>query len=239
MRIYFIKFIGIITLALTVASCGGGGSSAPNNPTPSTTVISLSPDGVIASGSPQALSIKGTSFASGMTVSVTNKNGNSYFVSPAVVTSSTVITADVTIPAAPTDNYVNVSVKSPTGATLGTIILGVASTSKTLLADVQPIFDAKCRSCHTGNTNGNLDMSSFATSASSNPTGLIGIPSFGCSPKFRVVVGDARRTSSVLIDKISAGGTPCNGALMPPTGSPALTSAEIQTIIDWVAGGAN
>jgi hypothetical protein len=194
---------------------------------------------VVASGNTQSLSIGGTHFTSGMSVSVTNKNGNSYTVSATTVSSPTVITADVTIPAAPSDNYVNVSVKSSTGATLGTVTLGVAGASRRLDADVYPILDAKCRSCHTGATNGNLDFSSFAATISSNTTGLIGIPSSGCPPKFRVAVGDARRTSSVLIDKISASGTPCSGALMPPTGSPALTPAEIQTMVDWVAGGAN
>jgi hypothetical protein len=191
---------------------------------------------VEASGNQQILSIAGINFINGMTVSVTNKNGNSYTVSPAVVTSSTVIVADVTVPIVPTDNYVNVNVKSSTGTTLGTITLGVYSSSKTLLADVQPIFDAKCRACHTGNANGNLDMSSYATSASAGATGLIGIPSSGCSLKFRVVVGDPRPTSSVLIDKIKSA-SPCSGTPMPPTGS--LTPAEVQTIVDWVAGGAN
>lgn len=239
MRTHFIKLLGITTLTLAIASCGGGGSSAPSSTTAPATVVSISPDGVVASGSPYALSIKGVNFVNGMTISVTNKNGNSYFVSPAVVTSSTVITANATIPTVPTDNYVNVSIKSSTGATLGTVTLGVASAARTLAADVYPILDAKCRSCHTGAANGNLDFATYATTASANTTGLIGIPSSGCSQKYRVAVGDARRTSSVLIDKISASGTPCSGTLMPPTGSTALTSTEIQTIIDWVAGGAN
>ncbi|NOU00306.1 MAG: hypothetical protein HOO95_01845 [Gallionella sp.] len=233
MRIDSIKFLGITTLAIAVASCGGGGSSAPSSTTAPATIVSISPDGVVASGSPHPLSIIGTNFMSGMTVSV---DGNNY---PAVIISPTVITANVSITTVPTNNIVNVSIKSSTGATLGTVTLGVASAARTLAADVYPILDAKCRSCHTGAANGNLDFATYATTASANTTGLIGIPSSGCSQKYRVAVGDARRTSSVLIDKISASGTPCSGTLMPPTGSPALTSTEIQTIIDWVAGGAN
>ena len=228
----------MLTLALTSCGGGGGSSSSSGNTPQTATVKSIVPYGVEISGNQQTLSIAGTNFVNGMTVSVTNKNGNNYTVSPAVVTSSTVIVADVTVPTVPTDNYVNVNVKSSTGATLGTIILGVYSSSKTLLADVQPIFDAKCRACHTGNANGNLDMSSYATSASAGATGLIGIPSSGCSQKFRVVVGDPRSTSSVLIDKIKSA-IPCSGNPMPPVGSPQLTPTEIQTIVDWVASGAN
>jgi hypothetical protein len=197
-----IKSLSLTLLSSALVSCGGGGNSRSSSNTPQpATVKSIAPYGVEISGNQQTLSIAGTNFVNGMTVSVTNKNGNNYTVSPAVVTSSTFIVADVTVPTVPTDNYVNVNVKSSTGATLGTIILGVYSSSKTLLADVQPIFDAKCRACHTGNANGNLDMSSYATSASAGATGLIGIPSSGCSQKFRVVLGDPRSTSSVLIDK--------------------------------------
>ena len=156
---------------------------------------------------------------------------------PAVVAQPTVITANVTISTVPSNNIVNVSVKSSSGTTLGTVTLGVASAARTLLTDVQPIFDAKCRSCHTGAGNGNLDMSSYDASRTAGVTGLIGIPSSGCSPKFRVVVGDARPTSSVLISKITNTSL-CSGDPMPLAGSPPLTPTEIQTIIDWVAGGA-
>ncbi|MEQ1526162.1 MAG: hypothetical protein ABL911_05425 [Gallionella sp.] len=234
MLIHTKKYLSLIALTMTLSACGGGGGSgSPSNPTLPATVISIIPYGVVASGSQQALSIKGTNFVSGMTVNV---DGVNY---PATVTSPTVITANVTITTVPTNNIANVAVKSPSGATLGTITLGVASAAKTLAADVYPILDAKCRSCHTGAANGNLDFATYAATASASATGLIGIHSSGCPSRFRVAVGDPRRTSSVLIDKISASGTPCSGILMPPVGSPQLTPAEIQTMIDWVAGGAN
>ncbi|MEQ1589914.1 MAG: hypothetical protein ABL902_06130, partial [Gallionella sp.] len=117
----FVKFWSIASLTLIVASCGGGGSSTPDNPVLPATVASISPEGVVASGSAQALSIKGTNFVNGMTISV---DGINY---PAAVTSPTVITANVTITTVPTNNIANVAVKSPSGATLGTITLGVAS----------------------------------------------------------------------------------------------------------------
>ncbi len=238
MPIELIKSLGLTLLTLTLASCGGGSSSSSSsNPAQPATVKFIIPYGVVVSGSQQTLSIAGTNFLNGMTVSVTNNNGNSYTVSPAVVTSSTVITADVTVPTVPSDNYVNVSVKSSSGATLGTVTLGVASASKMLLADVQPIFDAKCRSCHTGSASGNLDISSYDASRTARVTGLIGIPSSGCSQTFRVAVGDPRPASSVLIDKIKSA-SPCSGNPMPPFGSTPLTPTEVQTIVDWVAGGA-
>ena len=116
---------------------------------------------------------------------------------------------------------------------------GVAGTRRTLFAHVQPILDTNCGTCHDGSpANGFLDMSSYAATASANPTGLIGIPSYSCAPNFRLIPGDPRRTSSVIIDKIQAhfGLSACSGYPMPPLIP--LSPSEIQTIIDWVAGGA-
>ena len=226
-----IKSLSLTLLSLTLVSCGGGGNSSSSSNTPQpATVKSIIPYGVMAPVSNQPLSIVGTNFVSGMSISV---DGINY---PAVVTSPTVINANVAINTVPANNIANVSVKSSSGTTLGTVTLGVASADRTLAIDVWPIFDANCRSCHTGNANGNLDLSSPAAIAANLTTGLIGIPSSGCSPNFRVVVGDPRPTSSVLIDKIKSA-IPCSGNPMPPTGS--LTPTEVQTIVDWVAGGAN
>ena len=229
-------------LVTVLASCGGGGPDTSNYTNPSTTITSITPVGIVTSSTPQSLSILGTNFSSGMTLNVTDKNGVGYMVSAIAVSSSSVITASVDITATPVDNYVNVTIMSSNGAPLATAALGVASASQTLLADVQPIFDSKCGTCHDGSAAiGYLDMRNFAASASANATGLIGIPSYNCSSKFRVMPGDPRRTSSVLIDKIQAhsGQAPCSGGPMPPASSPQLSPTEIQTIIDWVAGGAN
>jgi hypothetical protein len=236
----YLKAMLLTALLSGLASCGGGGTSTPNNTPQPATITSIVPVGIVASSNAQPLSIGGTNFVGGMTVSVTDNNGYDYVISPAVISSATVITTDIVIPASPTDKYVNVTIKSPTGTTLASTILGVASSPKTLVANVYPILDTKCRGCHTGSANGNLDFSSYAATIAANPTGLIGIPSFLCSPAFRVVPGDPRPTSNVLINKIqaSSGQPACNGSPMPPSG-PALSTTEIQTIIDWVAGGAN
>lgn len=244
-RLFFFKLSRVVAftaLMLGLASCGGGGASnTPSNTPQPATITSIVPVGIVASTNSQSLSIGVMNFSNGMTVSVADKNGKNYSVNSVVASSSTVITANVIIPSAPNDKYVNVAIKSSTGTTLASITLGVASTPKTLASDVYPILDTKCRGCHTGTANGNLDFSSYAITASANPTGLIGIPSYLCSPTFRVSPGDPRPTSNVLINKIQASNIqpPCNGNPMPPPGSQALTTQEIQTIIDWVAGGAN
>ena len=233
----------IAAMTSALASCGGGGSSSPAGNSSPTTITSITPVGIVASASSQPLSILGTNFVNGMTVSVTDKAGTTnYATDTLIVSSSTVITVNVnTTTTVPTDNYVNVIVKSSSGTTLATAVLGVASATRTLAADVQSILISKCGTCHDGLvTSAYLDMQTYAAISSANMTGVIGIPSTNCSPKFRVVPGDPRRSSSVLIDKIQAtiGQPACSGDPMP-RGGPQLTGTEIQTIIDWVAGGAN
>jgi len=233
------KSIWVAILMLGVVACGGGSGSA-NTSTAVTTITSLSPVGAIASATPLPLGIYGTNFSSGISVNVTDKYGFSYTVTSLSVQSSTTITADVSIPITPADNYVNVTLIPIDGTSPVSTVLGVTSTARTLAADVQPILDANCGACHDGSiANGFMDMSSYAATASANPTGLIGIPSYNCAPKFRLIPGDPRRTSSVIIDKIQAhfGFPACSGDPMPP--SFPLSGSEIQTIIDWVAGGAN
>jgi hypothetical protein len=179
-----------------------------------------------------------------MTVSVTNKAGTTNYVTNTLIVSSpTVITVNVnTTTTVPTDNYVNVIVKSSSGTTLASAVLGVASAISTLATDVQSILISKCGVCHDGLvTTAYLDMRTLPAISAANTTGLIGIPSSNCSPKFRTVPGDPRRQSSVLIDKIqvaSSGQAACSGGQMPPVSSTQLSGSEIQTIIDWVAEGA-
>ena len=240
-RIKLGRAILISLLMSGLVSCGGGSSSASSSTT-ATTIAFLSPVGVVAPATPITLTIYGTNFWSGMSVSVTDKDGFPIFqdISPTVL-SSTMISTSFNITAVPTGNYVNITVIPIDGTPPVTAVLGVAGTARTLFADVQPILDANCGTCHDGSpANGFLDMSSFAATASANPTGMIGIPSYNCSPKFRLVPGDPRRTSSVLIDKIQAhlGQPACSGDPMPPLSSPQISGAEIQAIIDWVAGGA-
>lgn len=230
---------GLATLTFGLISCGGGGGSTTTTTGSTTSTISnIVPVGIVASSVPQSLSIAGTNFASGMTLSITSSSGTTN-ITPTSVT-STVIAASVTISTVPTDNYVTVSIKSSGGTTLASTVLGVASANKTVANSIQAIFNSKCAGCHTGATAGGLDLSN---ATSGNPTtGVIGMSSSNCSSRLRVTPGDPRRASSVLIDKIkvqSTGIAACSGAAMPPTGSTALTAQEITDIVDWVAGGAN
>jgi mono/diheme cytochrome c family protein len=93
-----------------------------------------------------------------------------------------------------------------------------SGTSRTYIADVQSIFDAKCSSCH--GSSGGWDASSYnsvMTSGKHAPT---------------VIAGDYK--NSVLMQKIL--GTQTEGDIMPPSSS--LNDAEIQVILDWIATGA-
>jgi cytochrome c5 len=233
----FSLMTGLATLTFGLISCGGGGATTSTDiPTP--TITNIVPVGIVASSVPRTMSIAGTNFASGMTLSITSSSGTTNII-PTSVT-STVIVASVTISSVPTDNYVTVSIKSSGGTTLASTVLGVASANKTVANGIQTIFSTKCAGCHTGSTAGGLDLSD-ATSGNPN-TGVIGMSSLNCSSRLRVTPGDPRRASSVLIDKIKAQSTgiaACSGTPMPPSGSTGLTAQEITDIVDWVAGGAN
>ena len=227
---------GLAVMSFGLISCGGGGSSTTTTIGSTTpTITNIEPVGIVQSSVPQALSIAGTNFASGMTVTVIDSLGGAYTVTLASVTSSKVITTNVTIPSAPTDRYVTVAVKSSTGTTLASAVLGVAGTNKTLANGIQTIFTNKCATCHTNGAAGSMNLDNATLGGS---TGVIGILSVGCPSRFRVVPGDPRRASSFLIDKIKATSSNdvCSGNPMPKT-TPLLTQ-EIQDIVDWVAGGA-
>lgn len=230
---------GLVTLTFGLISCGsgGGGSSTSNSSSTAPTISTIKSSGsfgIVASSVSKAITLTGTNFTSGMTLSITSSSGVPYTITSSSVMSSTVLSVSAVIAAAPSDNYVVFSLQKASG-TPATAVLGVAGTSKTLVADIQPIFNASCIGCH-GN-NGGLTLNSPTNSANY----LISATSLGCSPKFRVTPGDPRRASSVLIDKIKVASTgidACNGNLpMPMTGT--LTPQQIQAIVDWVAGGAN
>lgn len=230
---------GLAVLVFGLASCGGD-SSSTSAVTASTTptITSITPAGIVASSVPQALSILGSNFTNALSLTIANSSGVPYTITSSSVTSSTVLTANVTISSAPTDNYASVTLQPATG-TAATAVLGVAGSHKTVANGIQTIFSAKCAGCHTGSSAGGLDLSDATLG---NSTGVIGINSLACSSKFRVVPGDPRRSSSVLIDRIKAAPATqaCNtNKPMPPAGSTALTAQEIADIIDWVAAGAN
>ena len=132
------KSILVAMFTLGLVSCGGGSGSASSS-TQTTTITFLSPVGVVTSATSLPLGIYGTNFSSGMSVNVTDKNGFNYTVTSLDVQSSTTITANVSIPITPTDNYVNVTVIPTDNTSPVSTVLGVASAPRTLAADVQPI----------------------------------------------------------------------------------------------------
>ncbi len=85
-------------------------------------------------------------------------------------------------------------------------------------ADVLPIFDAACAACHGGM--GGWTGTTYTEAITTGADGPAIVPG---SP-------DTSRLVQSLI------GTHPNGVVMPPGGS--MSEADIQTIIDWVAGGA-
>ena len=87
--------------------------------------------------------------------------------------------------------------------------------------DVQPIFNARCTSCH--GSNGGISFTSYSNTTSG--TGL----NYGTD---LIIPGNA--AASGLVDKL--GVNPRFGARMPLGGS--LTSQEIATITSWINDGA-
>ncbi len=94
-------------------------------------------------------------------------------------------------------------------------------------AEVVPIFTAHCWLCHPPMANG-MDLSAqFAYGE------LVNVPSVNWAPALRVVPGDPE--ASVLWNKVNF--TETYGLGMPPNGAP-LSSAELQTIREWIEQGA-
>jgi mono/diheme cytochrome c family protein len=83
--------------------------------------------------------------------------------------------------------------------------------------DIQPIFESRCTQCHSGRaaTLG-LHLESYTGAMHGSEYGAVIVP------------GNAEE--SLLVEKLLAGEMPKRG--------PKLTSAQIQTIIDWINAGA-
>ena len=84
--------------------------------------------------------------------------------------------------------------------------------------DVLPIFTAKCNMCH--GISGGWDGTSYESAMSTGDHAPV------------IIAEDVK--NSLLAQKLL--GTQSQGALMPPFG--ALAEKEIQTILDWINGGA-
>ena len=239
---------GLVLLSFGLISCGGGGGGATSaSGSTALTISSITPPGIVASSVSRSLTLVGTNFTPGMILSILNSSGVSagYTVNSSSVNSATVMTVNIIATTAPADNYVMFSLNNASG-TPATAVLGVAG-SDIRVATGLAIFSPTCSGCHSGSLpDGGLDLSNATLGGS---TGVIGISSRGCSSNLRIVPGDPRRTSSVLIDMIKFRADPsvratltCNNIpqrQMPPSGTgTALTPTQIQDIVDWVAGGA-
>jgi len=234
-----VVFVFQALLIFSLVSCNNGGSSTSTSQTNTTVNISnISPLGLVASSVPQTITLYGTNFSSGMTLSISGA-GNFTTINIANPTiTPTSITGSAVISTVPSNNYVTLTVKSGSTSNASTA-MGVASADKRVATGIQSILSAKCAICHvSGGGVGGLDLSDATLGGG---TGVIGISSIPCSQKLRVVPGDPRRTSSVVLDRIMPGtaSQQCNlSKPMPPSTSVGLTTQEITDLIDWVAGGA-
>ena len=138
---------GLTTLIFGLISCsggGGGGNSGGGSASPTISYVTAIPPasgvtGIIAASAAQPITIYGTNFVSGVSISITNSALQQYVVSSSAVQSSTKITAMVVIGSVPMDSYVTVKIQPPTGNSVSSI-LGVAHTYKTI-SDVQGIMN--------------------------------------------------------------------------------------------------
>jgi len=97
-----------------------------------------------------------------------------------------------------------------------------------LSADVQPIINSQCTNCHTnGGSRGGLSLD-----AGNTFNNLVNQPN-NCG-NLDLIVPD-QPSSSHFVRKVQRTNITC-GSAMPPA-SP-LTSAQVDTIVDWVCQGA-
>lgn len=96
-------------------------------------------------------------------------------------------------------------------------------------AQIQPIFDARCVTCHT--PSGQAPF--LVLDESQSHTSLVGVAATLYPGSQRVVAGDAE--ASVLYNKVASTGS--FGGIMPPSGT-SLTDTQVGLIRDWIAQGA-
>ena len=225
---------GVFAIAVNNPAPGGGTSNSLSfsvgSPVPS--VTSLSPCGVVA-GAGFTLTINGSGFIAGTTVTVGGQALTASFVNS---TRLTVALPGSLVGTAPANRALAVLTTNPApgGGDSAPAYLGVASQVRTLATHVQPIFDVACASsCHAaGFPSGQLDLSSGAARAN-----LIGIGT-ACG-SIRVQACGPLASQSLLVDKLQAGrlGTfPSCGGPMPASGF--ITNADYLSVVDWVAQGA-
>jgi hypothetical protein len=99
----------------------------------------------------------------------------------------------------------------------------------TYTADVEPILTVHgCTGCH-GGTEG-------LTITYANLISGLSVAAEGCNPPRKYVVAGSP-TTSYLLEKVEGVNLCAASARMPP-GGPYLSTAEIQTITNWICDGA-
>jgi len=122
-------------------------------------------------------------------------------------------------------------------------LLSGAGAGVSFSADIQPLFDQHCTRCHLPggsgfNATGGVGANGLDLTAGASHESLVNVPTFEepqVAPRWRVLPGEP--DSSYLLQKISSD-TPKDGFRMPQDGPPYLTEADILTIEEWIAGGA-
>ncbi len=84
-------------------------------------------------------------------------------------------------------------------------------------SQIQTIFNSNCTSCHTGNYNGGLDLTSYDNVMAGGNSGAVIVPS--------------DHGNSILWQKVNSG-------VMPPGTNPDLNTSEVSLIADWIDEGA-
>lgn len=130
---------------------------------------------------------------------------------PPVVSNSTPTVQNTPMPGVATAN--------PTASTGGT-----SGTGKVVWADVHAIFAQRCVGCHVGNNLGGLNLDTYANAMKG---GKGGVPVTGPVIK----PGDA--AGSYLYQVLKGQQQP-----QMPLGQTPLSAAQLQTIYNWIQGGA-
>lgn len=215
---------------------GGGTSNAlsfgitQSNPVP--TVATLSPCGAVAGGAGFTLSLSGTNFRAGSTVTL---GATALTVTGQTATSLTVTVPPAALATAPASNTLALVVTNPApgGGASTAATFGLASAAASLSANVQPFFTSTCATmgCHTASS----PTVPMSLAAGQSYASLVGVPCSECVPRLRVKACDPSTTQSYLIAKVKNLDV-CSGTRMPKAAP--LTAAELQLLVNWVAQGA-
>ena len=109
-------------------------------------------------------------------------------------------------------------------------VFSKTSTAPSLMADVEPLLDKFCATCHNS-----ANPQTFSLEAGKVYTSVVNVPASypACSNLLRVKPGDP--DASELI--VSMSGTTCLPLEMPP-GGPLLTTDQVDLIRSWISQGA-